>query len=90
VLDFGWALQSSFQLRSHAGQLRQNWGQRWQPPQQIQRFQRSVLDNVGCSGLADSCGLSPSAIALADSEQNIGRSFWFALEQYVTNYTYFG
>jgi hypothetical protein len=40
--------------------------------------------------LADSCGLSPSAIALADSEQNIGRSFWFALEHYVTNYTYFG
>jgi len=38
VLDFGWALQSSFQLRSHAGQLRQNWGQRWQPPQQIQRL----------------------------------------------------
>jgi hypothetical protein len=30
------------------------------------------------------------AIALADSEQNIGRSFWFALEHYVTNYTYFG
>jgi hypothetical protein len=24
-----------------------------------------------------------------DSEQNIGRSFWFALEHYVTNYTYF-
>lgn len=23
---------------SHAGQLRQNWGQRWQPPQQIQRL----------------------------------------------------
>jgi hypothetical protein len=38
VLDFGWALQSSFQLQSHAGQLRQNWGQRWQPPQQIQRL----------------------------------------------------
>jgi hypothetical protein len=29
------------------------------------------------------------AIALADSQQNIGRSFWFALEHFVTNYTYF-
>jgi hypothetical protein len=25
-----------------------------------------------------------------DSEQNTCRSFWFALEHYVTNYTYFG
>lgn len=36
--------------------------------------------------LVDCC---PRVIALADSEQNTGRSFWFALEHYVTNYTYF-
>ncbi|MEG4842544.1 hypothetical protein [Microcoleus sp. B9-D4] len=30
----------------------------------------------GRLGLGGSCGLSASAIALADSQQNIGRSFW--------------
>ena len=47
----------------------------------------TLLGVQGLSVLTDCC---PRARALADSEQNIGHSFWFALEHYVINYTYFG
>jgi len=52
VLVFGLVLSHSSPVRSHAGRLRQNWGHRWQPPQQIQQLTgvaelqyESMMDN---------------------------------------------
>lgn len=46
VLVFGLALPNSFPVKRALPKLRQNFGQRWQPPQQLQRLsdeQRALL-----------------------------------------------